>query len=831
MPQTSICPSKEELELVQHWDTPEDAYPEIVEHLSDCEFCRFQIVNPQAEQAWRRLQTHPAHHLLDADLVTPDNTTVSISSVEMIGGYQLLEKIGQGGMGLVYRARDLRLRREVALKILPVLLGHQPEYRLRFLNEARSAARLQHPGIVQVFDSGEDGDVIWISQELVRGGSLQERIDQGVLPPREAAELLIQLSHAVQHSHDHGVLHRDLKPSNILFADGSPKLADFGLARVLEGEISITRTLTAMGTPGFLSPEQAAASPLVAIDQRSDVYGLGAVLYTSLTGVSPFRATTQVETLKLVLEQTPLAPRQLQPTIPLDLQTICLKCLEKSPNQRYANAADLAADLERFLTGKPILARPTSLFRKSIKWAFRHPAAAALFGVSVISFVLLMAVWIQFSRELLTQTNLAIDGEAKADLRLQEQISANAALTEVVSFFTNDLLDAAIPLNDGVELTVVEVLARADAKITDRFTDQPHVEAPLRLAIGNSLRHLGQPSRAIVHLERADQLYAAMQDPTQQDAAFDGRLSLAMCLQNLNQHANAKQLLANLASEQWNPSAERRYSMRLTLSNYFFRELPITECIARLRDLVDECRTELGTEHSVTLGAEGQLGTAYFRAGEIEQAREIFEQVYETLLSTVGKENSGTLDAANNLAIALVNQQKYAEAEAIHRKTLELKMRAMGLDHPSTIASLHNLSSVIWRQGRHAEAIDLSNRAAEANLRLLGSHNPRTIESLYQAGRMALEAKKCSEGSEFFGKTFDAMTEPVGQVNQWVPLVVIAARLRSGAGEFTRAETHLEAARKRLAAQAQPVKAHERLVKQAAEELKQRIDSAEKKTP
>jgi eukaryotic-like serine/threonine-protein kinase len=303
-----------------------------------------------------------------------------------VPGYEVLGLLGRGGMGVVYKARHQRLGRPVALKMLSPQGEADPEYLERFRTEAEAVARLQHPNIVQIYDIGEVHGEPYLALELLEGGRLTDRTGRAPQPPREAARLTETLARAVHHAHAQGVIHRDLKPSNVLLAtDGTPKISDFGVAKRLdvtpEAAPALTSTGSIIGSPGYLAPEQAEPR-LTPLGPATDVYALGGILYELLTGRAPFQGATVVETVLQTLNAEPVPPARLQPGVPPDLETVCLKCLEKQPARRYGSAADLAADLARFLAGEPTRARPLSRAARLGKWARRRPAVAALAGLS-----------------------------------------------------------------------------------------------------------------------------------------------------------------------------------------------------------------------------------------------------------------------------------------------------------------------------------------------------------------------------------------------------------------------------------------------------------------
>ena len=306
-------------------------------------------------------------------------------SERRIGDYALLEEIARGGMGVVYRARQISLNREVAVKMLlhGVLAGDQAI--ARFKAEATAVANLRHPNIVAIHEIGEYQGQHFFSMEFVAGRTLADKVRDGPLPAKLAATYLQRVAEAVQYAHEHGVLHRDLKPSNVLVDENDqPRVTDFGLAKRTGAEMDLTLTGQVIGTPAYMSPEQAGGAKFGPVDARSDVYSLGAVFYHLVTGRAPFTGEAITEILHQVTEIEPVAPRLLNPKLPSDLETICLKCLAKEPAGRYASAQALAEDLGRFLRGETISARPAGPVEKFWRWCRRKPSLASALGACVV---------------------------------------------------------------------------------------------------------------------------------------------------------------------------------------------------------------------------------------------------------------------------------------------------------------------------------------------------------------------------------------------------------------------------------------------------------------
>ncbi len=337
-----------------------------------------------------------------------------------VAGYEILGVLGRGAMGVVYKARQRGLKRIVALKMIGAGGHHGPADLARFRSEAVAVADLQHPNIVQIYEVGEDHGQPFFSLEYVEGDSLAKKISGTPRPPREAALLVRALADGMEYAHQRGIIHRDLKPANVLLTSGGePKISDFGLVKRLEDDAGQTQSGSILGTPSYMAPEQAEGK-IKELGPRCDIYALGGVLYELMTGRPPFRAASILDTLQQVRTEDPIPPSQFQPRLPRDLETICLKCLQKDPAKRYATAAALGEDLRRFLAGEPILARPVSRAEWLWRWCWRNPRVAALGGLVVI----LVVAWAATSTLLY---RLARANERKA-LANAASASQNASL-------------------------------------------------------------------------------------------------------------------------------------------------------------------------------------------------------------------------------------------------------------------------------------------------------------------------------------------------------------------------------------------------------------------
>ena len=447
---------------------------------ADCPDCFDESLKQNVGSTFRDELPPPPRSVRIAPQPKPETQHVEPANTRpVIPGYEVLDELGRGGMGTVYRARHLALNRLVALKVISAGTASDPRELERFAAEAEAIAQLQHPGIVQVYEVGQVSGRPYLALELVAGGTLASSLGGTPLPARTAAEVIESLAQAVAYAHSRGVVHRDLKPGNILLApnelgrgsvviDGSPvrpKVTDFGLAKRIDVDSKQTTTGVVVGTPSYMSPEQATGLGKF-IGPACDIYALGAILYELLTGRPPFHSASPVETLQQVVAVDPVSPSRLQPHLPRDLETICLCCLRKESRKRYATAGALADDVRRYLDGRPIQARRTPLLERAAKWARRRPAAAALAMVCVLAAIALTIIGIRHNRMLERHNEelakSAIDLAAQRDEKQRQAVlaelnleAANDAIEQMLKRVGIDRL-AAVPYMDRVRAELLE---------------------------------------------------------------------------------------------------------------------------------------------------------------------------------------------------------------------------------------------------------------------------------------------------------------------------------------------------------------------------------------
>src|SRR6266403_1352122 len=482
------------------------------------------------------------------------------TKVTDFGDYELLEKMGHGGQGLVYRARQKSLNRTVALKIIGLGQLATKTQLKRFHLEAEAAASLDHPCIVPIYEIGERDGSCYFSMKLVEGGPLDEVVSREPMPTRRAAELLAKLARAVHYAHERGVLHRDVKPGNILLdAKGEPHLTDFGLARLAETESTVTRTTDFLGTPSYMAPEQARGrDPASAgLTSATDIYGLGAVFYHLVTGHPPFAGGTTYETVRLLLETDPRQPRLLNPKIDRDLNTICLKCLEKDPKGRYSSALALAEDLECWLKHQPIQARHTGVLARGRKWLQRNPTSAVLVACLVV--LAAAAGWIASKSKLVPQpvtTGIAV--LPFEDLSEQKE---NAVFA------------------DGVQDDILTKLAKiADLKVISRTSVMEYRGKRNMRQIGDALRvsHVleGSARRSGDRIHLNAQLIDTRTDTHVWAEEYDRDLNGLFAVQSEIAQKVAQHLHAKLSASE-KASVEERPTQDLVAYDFYVRAVSI----------------------------------------------------------------------------------------------------------------------------------------------------------------------------------------------------------------------------------------------------------------
>jgi tetratricopeptide (TPR) repeat protein len=606
---------------------------------------------------------------------------------DRIGHYQIIRLVGEGGMGLVYEAEQFQPRRTVALKVIKTAFA-SPEMLRRFEQESQTLGRLQHPGIAQIYEAGmaESGSTLqpYFAMEFIRGESLLRHAESQQLNSRERLELMIKVCDAVQHAHQRGVIHRDLKPGNIMVDDTrQPKILDFGVARATDPEARAagrTSLGELVGTLLYMSPEQALADPLE-VDVRTDVYALGVILFELLAGRPPYALGRELHAAVLAIrEADPARLGSIDRGYSGDIEIIVAKALEKDKARRYASAADLAADIHRFLNDEPIVARPPSVAYQAQKFARRHRALVT--ATAAIFAVLLAGIFVSMSeagrarraeqaalrerdrsvsaeRVAATERNRAVGAEAQAvqdrnrAVTEKQRADTEAATAKAINdFLENDVLaqasarvQARPDTRPQPDLTVRTALDRAARGIAGKFDREPLVEASVRQTIGKTYRDLG------LYLEAQDQM-------------------------------------------------ERALDLR---------------------------RRFLGDQSPDTLTTMDELAEVYHGQGKRTQVEPLYRGILKARRHILGAEHTDTLGSAANLAVLLMDQGKYGEAEALMIQTLEIQRRVAGEADRNTLSMVMNLGQLYSKTARYAQAEPLYTKSLEIRRRVLGAEHPDTL--------------------------------------------------------------------------------------------------------
>jgi eukaryotic-like serine/threonine-protein kinase len=605
----------------------------------------------------------------DATAVSPwQEFTAHETEAMAVAGYEIQNELGRGGMGVVFKARQIALQRDVALKMIRLGGFASESERVRFQNEAEAVAQLDHPNIVPIYEVGVYRGRPFFSMKLISGSSLDKRLAAFATDPNAAARVVAITALAVHHAHQRGVLHRDLKPGNILLDDnGDPHVTDFGLAKRIDSGGDLTQSGTPVGTPSYMAPEQAEGSK-APLSTTTDVYGLGTILYALLAGRAPFSGTTLIETLDRVRTTAPERPRALNPRVPRDLEVICLKCLEKEPVRRYPSALALAEDLERWMDGVPIQARPVGPCAWGVMWCRRNKALASFAGLFIVAF---------------------LGGFAGVALKWREADRERRKSDAVNELLTQQLLARASAELDPLARnpTVRELLDRAGAQLGGWLEGQPEVEAKVRATIGGAYLSLGEHEKAEPHLLKAIRLDTELYGPTHRDTLSATNL-LGALLDQMGRRGEAERLLAqNLA----------------------------------------ECRRLLPRDDRVTLDAALRYGTLLWHIGKVADAETLLRQNVADRARVFKPEHPDTLKAVYLLSRLLTERAQFADAERFAYQYAHDIKCAAGSNHPDNILAFTNQGDVYHAQGKHAQAEQLYRQAAEEAERIFGRDDSRAV--------------------------------------------------------------------------------------------------------
>ncbi len=772
----------------------------------------------------------------------------------VLGDFHILREVGRGGMGIVYEAEQLSLRRRVALKVLPFAAALDPRQLQRFKSEAQATALLHHTNIVPVHAVGAERGVHYYAMQFIEGRTLADVItsermkdeggrtsermkDEGermktentaasdrsgssfilhpssfppaaadqsgssfILPPssfppaasdrsgssfilhpssfpagssfilhpssfppasttstrnrayfRNAARLGMEAAEALEHAHQEGIIHRDIKPANLMVdAKGHLWVTDFGLAR-LKSDSGLTVSGDLLGTLRYMSPEQASGKRVV-IDGRTDIYSLGVTLYELLTLEPAFEGPDRQELLRRIADEEPRPPRQLDASIPRDLETILLRAIAKEPDGRYQMAQELADDLRRFLDDKPIRAKRPTVREHLVKWSRRHKTVVrAALVVLILATAGLAASIVLIARE-------RAEAVRQRDSALTQLNAANAARTaedqareqaEAVSRFLVDAFRRPDPDQDGRELKVVDLLTSAAKRLDTEFSGSLLIRAELLNALGLTFNDLGLPGQAATLHEKAQAIRREMLGANHQD-------TLTSCNNLVEAYLGARRAAEGLAlGEETLKLRESRLGLdhpdtltsRINLAAALRMAGRSAESVVLCEAAVRMCIARLGPDNPTTLTARNNLAAALSDAGRTGEALAEFAAALRLCEARLGPDHPKTLTNRNNLAFALTNAGRPGEAIPLHESTLRARESKLGPDHWRTLMSRGNLAAAYWKAGRLDVSIPLFELTLKQSTTKLGPDHPETIRAQANLGVNYRDAGRPADGA------------------------------------------------------------------------------------
>jgi serine/threonine protein kinase/Tfp pilus assembly protein PilF len=757
-----------------------------------------------------------------------------------IGDYRIIRELGRGGMGVVYEAEQISLRRNVALKILPYAAVLDNRALQRFRNEVTAAAQLDHPNIVDIYAVGCDRGVHHFAMKLIDGCSLYEIIRQlrhmrdsqvrfpasisSIVPNsndkmkfplqvpdpvpaesqsdvdtalqkttwrsrtkgesvgyfRSIAEFGGTVADALDFAHQRGIVHRDVKPSNLMIdSTGKAWIADFGLAQIETGT-ALTRTGDLLGTARYMSPEQIEGKRVI-LDHRTDIYSLGVTLYELLTLQLPFEADNRQDLFRQILLDAPKSPREIQPSIPVDLETIVLKAMEKSTNDRYQSAAEMAADLQRFLNQETILARRPTTIQRFKKWTLRHPSVIysttiTLLLLTVVSLIFSTLLW---KANFQAQVNLkkaqdAIKAEqtanTKTNLQLQQIVKGYQVLASLlIGINPREKADGPTLFEQLVDRATIA----ADELNSESVGDALAV-ARLQSIMGKTLEGLGNPEKAIEVLEKARKTLG-------QELGTDNSETL-ICMGNLgvayesagrtNQALQILEETLRIRQENLQPNHIDILKTSMTLGGVYLSAGKLDQAIAILEPTMKTAQTELGPDHPETLTAMSNLGSAYIKAGKLDQAVPLLQETRIATEARFGPEDDSTLIAMTNLAEAFQMTGRFDDAISLCENALRATTGKLGPDHPDALRIMTQLASAYTQNGQPEQCILLLEKPLKSIRTKLGSDHPGTFAAMNNLGLAYMDTGKSDLALPLFKDVLKSEQEKYGPGN---PITLPAA--------------------------------------------------------
>lgn len=689
-------------------------------------------------------------------LLTPDEVPLP----SRIGRYTILRKLGGGGMGVVYLARQDDPAREVAIKVMRSGLLDKDMIK-RFALETTVLGRLQHPGVAQIYEAGiHDDGGLWqpyFAMEFVEGRNLGQYLRDTQPPIRARLQLFLKISEAVHHAHQKGIIHRDLKPGNILIqadadrpAGGIPKILDFGVARATDADLQATTYLTdagqLVGTLPYMSPEQVSGNSKD-VDTRSDVYALGVILYEMLTGQLPYDLDqrSMVAAARTIMESDPIHLTRVDRAFRGDLNTIVLKTLEKNPDRRYESAADLAADIRRFLNNQPVLARPASAIYQLKKFAQRH---RGLVGGIAATFVVLIAGIAGTTWQAVSATRQRALAEAKAEFASD------------VNKFLYGVLISAHSVNLGQNATIRDAVHRAAKSFEDDPPENPQVEFEIRRTIGAALEAVGDYEGAEQHLRAAQESGRSSSDG--EEARTLELLGMVLLRRGSYEEAEEKLNASLQLRRRMGDESELHVARTLTMLADLVKgtdRLTEAERMALQALEIHQRHTGDEDEESNTLSV---LARVLRRQGKLQQSEAIQRESIDMATSTFGRDSAHVARGLNSLAILYGETSRTEASIPLFREVIRIQSSLLGDDHPDLAVTRTNLGSALDYLGRYDEAEEELVIAAAILEQRLGPDHPTVLAARSTLGNLMMATERLDQAAAIYEDVLARKTRVLG---------------------------------------------------------------------
>jgi tetratricopeptide (TPR) repeat protein len=697
----------------------------------------------------------------------------------VVGDFKLIQPLGRGGMGQVWEAEEMSIQRRVALKLMHAHFELSEKNLERFEREAQAGGKLSHPSIVQVLSVGSADGRHYMAQELVEGSftladTLNDFRQADEVPEgyyRQMAALFAQIGKALAHAHEQGVIHRDIKPSNLLIgSDDQPKVADFGLA-MMEDQLSLSRTGEFMGTPFYMSPEQAATKRM-GIDHRTDVFSLGATLYEALTLARPFNGDTSQQVFQQILLIDPPDPKRLRSRVPRDLAVICLKALEKVPDQRYASMADFTEDLERYLTDRPILAKPPTTMQRAVKWARRNPTKSVAAGVAAVSLAALSGLYVQLQEEQGATTLALEDAKTERDRARGAEEDARKAenlLTGVRDWHASQWKGVADELRGSGDprasiLKMAEVYESSsweDAVVVLEhvLNDRPHTMDSLGAETLGRLWIMYEKLGIAGEKESLKKRYGEID--VRLTEVIDGLgpehhqdiLRLKLLVLRVNHLTVSPEEVREVESEivkTFGRGHDLVFSAMNLRLEILSKDLRHTEAVALAHEILERAEDTFAGHYWIGEAHRG-VGYSVFKQGEVgapARALTHLEKALEIFTGLFGTETEESIRIRSGVAVVAMIDGKEDVSEREFRSIYEFYENRRGPDHVGTCWALRAIAESVERQGRVDECLELLNEAAERMRRSGQLHHSENWERASVQAHLMYQMRRLEDGAE-----------------------------------------------------------------------------------